>query len=59
MRVSIFTNIYKPMVGGVVTSICAFRQGLIKAGHEVHVIAPEASTSAHEDFLDEEPYLFR
>jgi glycosyltransferase involved in cell wall biosynthesis len=47
------------MVGGVVTSICAFRQGLIKAGHEVHVIAPEASTSAHEDFVDEEPYVFR
>ncbi len=59
MRVSIFTNIYKPMVGGVVTSICAFRQGLIEAGHEIHVIAPEASTSAHEDFVDEEPYVFR
>ncbi len=59
MRVSIFTNIYKPMVGGVVTSICAFRQGLLEAGHEVHVIAPEASTSAHEGFVDEEPYVFR
>ena len=54
MRILIFSNTYKPIVSGVVTSIALFRQGLVAAGHDVHVIAPES-----EDYEDEEPYIFR
>jgi len=54
MRIAIFSNAYKPVVSGVVTSIALFRQGLIDAGHNVYVIAPE-----YKDYEDEEPYIFR
>ncbi len=54
MRIVIFSNTYKPVVSGVVTSMVLFRRGLIKAGHDVHIIAPE-----YEDYEDEEPYVFR
>ena len=54
MRVVIFSNTYKPVVSGVVTSIALFRRGLIEAGHDVHIIAPE-----YEDYEGEEPYVFR
>jgi glycosyltransferase involved in cell wall biosynthesis len=54
MRILIFSNTYKPVVSGVVTSVSLFRQGLIDAGHGVHIIAPE-----YEDYEDEEPYVFR
>lgn len=54
MRILVFSNTYKPIVSGVVTSISLFRQGLVKAGHDVHIIAPE-----YEDYEDEEPYVFR
>ena len=54
MRILIFSNTYKPSISGVVTSISLFRQGLINANHEVHIIAPQ-----YEDYQDEEPYVFR
>jgi 1,2-diacylglycerol 3-alpha-glucosyltransferase len=54
MRILIFSNAYKPSISGVVTSISLFRQGLINANHEVHIIAPR-----YEDYQDEEPYVFR
>ncbi len=54
MRIVIFSNTYKPTISGVVTSINMFRQGLIEAGHDVHIVAPE-----HHNFVDEEPYVFR
>ena len=54
MRIVIFSNTYKPVVSGVVTSIALFRRGLIEAGHDVHIIAPE-----YEEYEDEEPYVFR
>ncbi len=54
MRILIFSNTYKPVVSGVVTSIALFRQGLVEAGHGVHIVAPE-----YEDYQDEEPYVFR
>ena len=54
MRIVIFSNTYKPTVSGVVTSMSLFRQGLIAAGHEVHIIVPE-----YGDYEDEEPYVFR
>ena len=54
MRVVFFTNAYKPTVSGVVTSISLFRQGLMDAGHDVHIVAPEQG-----EYEDEEPYVFR
>jgi len=54
MRVVMFSNTYKPTISGVVTSIALFREGLIKANHEVHVIAPET-----QNYVDDEPYIFR
>ena len=54
MRILIFSNTYKPIVSGVVTSVALFRQGLVEAGHDVHILAPE-----YEDYQDEEPYVFR
>lgn len=54
MRIAIFSNTYKPTISGVVTSIDMFRQGLMQAGHEVHLFVPE-----YQDYQDEEPYIFR
>jgi glycosyltransferase involved in cell wall biosynthesis len=54
MRILIFSNAYKPTISGVVTSISLFRQGLINANHEVHIIAPQ-----YEDYQDEDPFVFR
>jgi glycosyltransferase involved in cell wall biosynthesis len=54
MRIVLFTNAYKPTISGVVTSLTLFRQGLIEAGHDVFIIAPQ-----YEDYVDDEPYIFR
>jgi len=54
MRIAIFSNAYLPSISGVVNSITLFRKGLIAAGHEVHVFAPE-----YEEYEDEESYIFR
>ncbi|MCK5633861.1 MAG: hypothetical protein KAI06_02185, partial [Anaerolineales bacterium] len=54
MRIAIFSNAYLPTISGVVNSIRLFRKGLISAGHEIHVFAPE-----YEGYTDEDPYIFR
>ncbi len=54
MRVVMFTNSYRPIVGGVETSIIRFRKGLLAAGHDVHILAPE-----RKNFSDDEPYIWR
>jgi 1,2-diacylglycerol 3-alpha-glucosyltransferase len=54
MRIVLFTNAYKPTISGVVTSLSLFRKGLIEAGHDVFLIAPQ-----YEEYVDEEPYIFR
>ena len=54
MRILVFSNAYKPTVSGVVTSIALFRQGLLEAGHEVSIVAPE-----YKDYQDQDPYIFR
>jgi glycosyltransferase involved in cell wall biosynthesis len=54
MRISIFSNAYKPTISGVVVSISLFRQGLLDQGHDVHIFAPE-----YEGYQDEELYVFR
>ncbi len=55
MRITIFTNTYKPAINGVVRSITTFRNGLLERGREVHLITPQYD----EDLKDEEPYVFR
>lgn len=54
LRVAIWSNFYKPIVSGVVTSIALFRKGLIEHGHDVHIFTTEA-----ENFEDDEPYVYR
>ena len=49
-----FTNAYKPIISGVVTSVTIFRQALIERGHQVYIFAPEA-----DNYEDTEPYIFR
>lgn len=40
MRIGIYTEIYKPVLNGVVVSVEAFRQGLTALGHEVWIFTP-------------------
>ncbi|MCD4699480.1 MAG: glycosyltransferase [Phycisphaerae bacterium] len=54
MRIILFSNAYKPTISGVVTSMDHFRRGLISAGHDIHIMAPE-----YEDYVDTEPYVYR
>jgi 1,2-diacylglycerol 3-alpha-glucosyltransferase len=54
MRVLMFSNTYQPSTSGVVTSITLFRQGLIAANHEVHLIVPH-----YDGYEDKDPYIFR
>ncbi|MBN3490222.1 glycosyltransferase [Acholeplasma equirhinis] len=42
MRIGIFTDAYKPLISGVVTSVVTLKEGLEKEGHEVYIIAPSA-----------------
>lgn len=54
MRITMFTNTYKPHVGGVARSVEFFTEDLRAAGHRVLVVAPEfsqAEEAASEDLL--------
>ena len=42
LRIGFFTECYHPIVNGVVGSIDALRDGLVREGNEVIVVAPEA-----------------
>src|SRR5579862_7242932 len=42
MRVGFFTEVYHPVVNGVVSSLDALAQGLRALGHEVYCFAPSA-----------------
>jgi glycosyltransferase involved in cell wall biosynthesis len=54
MRIGVFSNTYKPVLSGVVTSVCLFRGGLRELGHEVFVFAP-----ACRGYEDDEEGIFR
>ena len=47
LRVGLFTEIYRPVVNGVVASVEALADGLRARGHQVYCFAPEmpATTS--------------
>ena len=38
MRIGIFTEVYKPYVSGVVTSVLMLKKSLEDLGHEVYVV---------------------
>ena len=54
MKIGIFTNVYKPVINGVVNSISALKQGLEELGHEVYIFAPK-----HPHYKDNEKRIFR
>jgi len=54
MHIAYFTNLYHPIVNGVVRSVSAFRQSLTDLGHNVFIFAQHAS-----DYEDTEPFIFR
>ncbi len=54
MRIAFFTNCYKPLVNGVVTSISSLKEAYKRKGHEVYIFAPRV-----EDYVDQEKNVFR
>lgn len=54
MKIGIFTNVYKPVINGVVNSISALKQGLEELGQDVYIFAPK-----HPNYKDNEKGIFR
>jgi len=54
VRIAFFTNCYKPLVNGVVTSISSLKEAYERKGHEVYIFAPRV-----EDYIDQEKNIFR
>ena len=54
MHIAFFTNSYHPVVNGVVRSVAAFRDVLMKQCHNVFVFAQSDS-----NYEDREPFIFR
>lgn len=54
MRIVFFTNCYKPLINGVVSSIVSLKGAFEKKGHETYIFAPKV-----EDYTDEEKNIFR
>lgn len=49
MRISMFTNVYRPKVGGVTNSIDAFAERIRAAGHRVQIVAPSFRGEAESE----------
>lgn len=49
MNIGIFTDAYKPLISGVVTSIVTLKEGLEALGHTVYIITPSAPRQMFED----------
>lgn len=49
MNIGIFTDAYKPLISGVVTSIVTLKEGLEALGHNVYIITPSAPRQMFED----------
>jgi len=54
MKIAFFTNCYKPLVNGVVTSISSLKEAYERKGHKTYVFAPRV-----EDYIDQEKNVFR
>ncbi len=54
MRIAFFTNCYKPLINGVVSSIVSLKESFEEKGHETFIFAPRV-----EGYQDEEEGIFR
>jgi len=54
MKIAFFTNCYKPLINGVVTSITSLKEAYEEKGHETYVFAPQV-----ENYIDKEKNIFR
>lgn len=54
LHIAHYTNVYKPMKNGVVTSVETLRQGQLAQGHSVYVVAPTAGDGSY----DQERFIF-
>lgn len=54
MKIAFFTNCYKPLINGVVSSIVSLKESFEKKGHETFIFAPRV-----ESYQDEEANIFR
>jgi len=54
MKIAFFTNCYKPLINGVVSSIVALRDAFERKGHHTYVFAPRV-----EGYTDQEENVFR
>lgn len=59
MRIAMFTNNYKPFIGGVPISIERLSKGLIELGHEVYIFAPSYDENMYGVNSDEEENVIR
>ncbi len=51
MRIAMFTNNYKPFLGGVPISIERLAEGLRELGHTVYIFAPTYENQEEEEFV--------
>ncbi|MBC8330844.1 MAG: glycosyltransferase [Anaerolineae bacterium] len=54
LHIAHFTNMYHPVINGVVRSVSAYRDAFTKMGHNVFVFAQH-----NDDYEDNEPFVFR
>jgi len=54
MKIAFFTNCYKPLINGVVSSIVSLKNAYEKKGHSTYIFAPRV-----EDYTDQEDNVFR
>ena len=54
MKIAFFTNCYKPLINGVVSSIVSLKEAYEKKGHQIYIFAPKV-----EGYRDEEKNIFR
>lgn len=59
MRIAMFTNNYKPFIGGVPISIERLSKGLRELGHEVYIFAPSYDETLYKENSDEEENVIR
>ena len=48
LHIAHYTNVYKPMKNGVVSSVESLRRGQMDEGHSVYVVAPSPSDKTYE-----------
>lgn len=54
MKIAFFTNCYKPLINGVVSSIVSLKEAYEKKGHQTYIFAPRV-----EVYKDKEENVFR